>query len=204
MEQVIMSMYVATETTSWNSLAENIVDPTAHMESCTSANSGGTPVTTWGKLSPHRDLVISVKPGGGVHHWLLVSSCCDSTFWVGTGDGLTTQVVVTGFKCPTPWANTNVPLAQALWLLLQLCSQDIWGSTGSNVWEDLILTQWEGGASSRTSALVNVVKGSMACQSSSMLSTSWWGLPGGSSWLFSTQYCRALVYTKVIAGCFML
>ena len=48
---------------------------------------------------------------------------------------------------------------------------EVRGFVGSNVQDDVILTQGEGGTRSRTSALVNVVKGSMALWSSSMLST---------------------------------
>ena len=203
MEQVIMLIYFVPETTSWNSLAEDIVDPTTCMGSCTSANSGGTPVTTWGKSSPCRDLTISANPGGGVCHWLLVSSYRDSIFWVRRGDGLATWVVAMGFKCPMPWATANVLVAWALQLLLWLCSQEVGGSARSNVQEDMILTPQEGRASSRTSVLVNVVKGSMACQRSSTLSTSWWGSPGSSNWDFSTQYCRALAYAMVFWGCLM-
>ena len=77
------------------------------------------------------------------------------------------------------------------------------GDTGCILWEDVILNQWEGGVSSRTSASVNMVRGSMACLSSSMLSISWQGLPGSSSWAFSIQYCSALVYARVFWGCFM-
>ena len=44
---------------------------------------------------------------------------------------------------------------------------------GSDACEDVILTQLEGGQSSRTSAFVNKVRGSMAHQRSSMLSTNW-------------------------------
>ena len=141
MEQVIMSMYVVPNTASWNRLAENNVDPTTLMGSCTSAISRGMPIATWGESSPCRDLTISMNPGGGVCLWLLLTSCCDSTFWVGTGDGLTAQVVAVAFKCPMPWAAINVPLSQALWFLLQLCSQEVGGSMGSDVWEDMILTQ---------------------------------------------------------------
>ena len=49
---------------SWSSWAENIMDPTILMGSCSSANSGGTPTTTQGGLSPCRDLMISANHGG--------------------------------------------------------------------------------------------------------------------------------------------
>ena len=187
-----MSIYVAPETACWNSLAENIVHPAICMVSCSLANSWGMPVTTWGKLSPCRNLSISVNPGGGVCHQLLVFSCCDSTFWVGMGDGLTTWLVAVGFKYPMPQATANVPLAQALRLLLQLHSREVGRSMGSDVWEDVILTQLDGRVSSRTSALVNMVSGSMACQSSSTFSASWQGSAGSGGWASSTQYGRAL------------
>ena len=171
-EQVTMSIYMAPETASWNSLAENIVDHATHIGSCSLANSGGMHITTQGKLSPCRGLVISTNPGGGVFHQLLVSSCCNSAFWVGAGDGLAAWVVVVGFDCLTLQATTNNPLAQALWFLQQLHSQRIAGSTGSDILEHMTLTQLEGGASSRISASVNMVRGSMACWSSSTLSAS--------------------------------
>ena len=191
-EQVTILIYVAPQTTSWNSLVENIVDPATCMGSCSSANSRGMPITTQGMLSPHKDPVISGNSGGGVHHWQLVSSCHDSTFWVGVGGGFATWVVSVGFDCLMPQAAVNNPLAWALQLLLWLCSQGIAGSVVSDILEDVILTQMEGGASSWTSALVNVARDSMAHQSSSTLSTSWWGLPGIGGWAFSTQYWRAL------------
>ena len=97
-----------------------------------------------------------------------------------------------GFDHPTLQAATNAPLARALWLLLQLHSQEVGGSMGSNIHEDMILTQLQGRLLSGTSAPVNEVRGSMTCQSSSMLSTSWQGLPGVSGWAFSAQCWRAL------------
>ena len=70
-EQVFMLIYMVPETASWNSLAENNVDPTTHMGSCTSANFGGTPIATWGESSPCGDLAISANPGGvfAIGYW---------------------------------------------------------------------------------------------------------------------------------------
>ena len=65
-EQVIMSIYMAPDLASWNSWAENIVDPTIHMKSCSSANSGGISQISLGRLSQCRDHVISTNPGGGL------------------------------------------------------------------------------------------------------------------------------------------
>ena len=135
---------------------------------------------------------------------ILPSSHGDSALWIGTSDGLTAQVVAVGFKCPMPWAPMNVPLAWALQFLLQLHSWEVGGSAGSNVWDDVILTLGRGRASSRTSALVNVVKSSMVLWSSSTLSAIWWGSPSSSSsWAFSTQYCKAFIYAKVFCSCLM-
>ena len=55
--------------------------------------------------------MISMNPGGGVCSWLLVSSCCDSTFWVGVGDGLTIRAEAVGFDHPAPQAAANDCLA---------------------------------------------------------------------------------------------
>ena len=114
----------------------------------------------------------------------MVSSCCGSTFRAGETDGLATQVVAVGFNCPMLWLTMNAPLAQALWLLLQLCSKVVGGSIN----EDIILTQLEGRLSSRTSASLNEVRGSMAHQSFGTLSTSWQDLPGIGSWVLGTWH----------------
>ena len=153
---------------SWSSQAENIMDPTILTGSCSSTNSGWTPMTTWGGLSLHRDLAISANPGG-VYHWLMVSSGCDSIFRARETDGLTTWVVAVDFDHPRPQAATNTTLAWALWFLLQLHSWVVGGSMGSDICEGVILIQLEGRLSSRTSKSVNEVRGSMAHQSSSML-----------------------------------
>ena len=62
-------------------------------------------------------------------------------------------------------------LSWALQVLLWLHSLGV----GFPFLEDVILTQLEGMMSSRTSSLVNVVRGSIAHQSSITLSMSWWG-----------------------------
>ena len=74
-----------------------------------------------------------------------MSNLCDprgGTFhsWGGVEEGLAVWVVVTGFDLPTLWATMKGPHVQALLFLLQLHSQGIAGSTGSNVCEDVILT----------------------------------------------------------------
>ena len=92
-----------------------------------------------------------------------------------------------GFDCPMAQAAINNPLVWALWLLLWLCSQDVGGFTGSDILEDVILTQLGVRLLSRTSAWVNKVRGSMAYWSSSTLFNSWWGLPGVGGWAFSAH-----------------
>ena len=86
------------------------MDTTILMGSSFLANSGGTPMTTQGGLSPCRDLMISTNPGG-VQHWLTVSFCSDSTFTAGETNGLAAQAVAVGFDCPMPWPTANAPLA---------------------------------------------------------------------------------------------
>ena len=85
-----MLIYMAPEAASWNSQAENMVDPTICMESCSLANSRGTPVTTLGGSFPCRDSAISTNPGGGIHHQLtlppglehLLASPLGCSLWV--------------------------------------------------------------------------------------------------------------------------
>ena len=50
--QVTMLIQIAPDMESWNSWAENIMDPTILMGSCSLANSRGTPMITWVGLSP--------------------------------------------------------------------------------------------------------------------------------------------------------
>ena len=63
---------------------------------------------------------------------------------------------------------------------------------GSINLKDVILIQLEGWRSSRTSSSVNVIRGSIAHQSSSTHSASWQGLPGVSGWTFSAQCWEGL------------
>ena len=169
-EQVTMLTYVASEAASWNSWAENMVDPAISMGSCSSANSGEMPVTTLGRLFPCRDHAISANPGGGVHQQLMVSSCCGSTFWVGAADGLATWAVDVGFDCNT--LPQTILWPKPYGSCCGFVPKKLQEPMGSNVLEDMILTQLEGGELSRTSTLVNVVRGSMAHQSSSTFSAS--------------------------------
>ena len=67
-EQVTILMHIALEVTLWNNQADYMVDPTIKMGPCSSANSGGMPVTTWGRSFLHRDHAISTYPGGGDGH----------------------------------------------------------------------------------------------------------------------------------------
>ena len=105
MEQVTMSMSVAHDMESWNSQVENIMDPTILTGSCSSTNTGGTPMNTWGGLSPCRDLVISMNPGG-VCHWLMVSPGCDSIFGVAVTLSLGPERLM------------DLPRRQWLWVLI--------------------------------------------------------------------------------------
>ena len=107
----------------------------------------------------------------------MVSSGCNSFFVARETDGLIAWVAAVGFDHPMPWAATNTPLAQALWLLLWLHSQIVGGSAGSDIYDDMILIMLESRLSSRTSAFVNEVRGSIAYWSSSALSTNWQGSP---------------------------
>ena len=119
-EQVTMLIYVVPDAASWISWVENMVNPAIHMGSCSLASSGGIQLSTLGGSSPCRDLAISTNPGGGVHHWLVVSSCCGSSFWVRVADGLTAWVVAVGLDHLTLQFAKNDPLEQALQLLLWL------------------------------------------------------------------------------------
>ena len=158
-KQGTMSIYMAPDSASWNSWAENMVDPIIHMGSCSSANSGGMPEMSLGRLSPCRDHVISANPGGGVCCQLMVLSSCGYTSWVGAASCLAIWVVAVDLDFPMPWAAENYPLEQALqfllWLLLPL-------RTGYPILDDTILTQLEGVVSPRTSTSVSVVRGSIA------------------------------------------
>ena len=170
------------------------------MGSCSSTNSGKH-LQPPKEGFPHTGISQYANPGG-VYHWLMVSSGCDSYVW-GWGDWWTCKPGCgCGFGHPMPWVTANAPLAQALQLLLQLHSLVVGGSVGSDVHEDMILIQLEGRLSSRTSTSVNEVRGSMAHQNSSMLSTSWQDMPGIGGWAFSTHYWRALALARVFWGCF--
>ena len=175
------------------------------MGSCSLASSGGMPITSWDAGHPHAGIswslqtlveVFTISCTGLLLLWLYLLG------W----DGWWTH-------CPGWWLWVSNALCHRLlqtylWhepysSCCGFVPEKLGDLAGSDVWDDVILTQCEGGVSSRTSALVNVVKGSMAHWSSSTLSPIWWGSPSGSSWTFSTQYCRALAYAKVFWGCLM-
>ena len=82
-------------------------------------------------------LVMSTNPGGGIHCQTVVLSSCVCTLWAGAVSELFAGVVVVGFNCPMPLDIMNAPLTQALLFWLQLCSQELVGSTGSDVLEVL-------------------------------------------------------------------
>ena len=174
-----------------------MVDPTIWMGPWSLANSGGMPIATLGRLSPCKDHVISANPGGVmvVNGWYLpVLAPPPGLVQLGdlpSGWWLWPSAIL---YCRLP---KNNPLVWGLWLLLWLHSP----GEGSSFLEDVIITHLEGGMSSSTSALVNVVWGSIACHSSSTLSASQWGLPGVGGWAFSAQYCRAFAYARIFCSC---
>ena len=153
----------------------------------TMTNSGGMSVTTWGRLSPCRDHVISANPGRGDGHQWMVSSCLGSTSWAAAAAWLAIWAVVLACNCFLPWTPENDPLTWALQVLLWLHSLGV----GSAILEDIILTQLEGGTLSRTHTSVNVVRDSITHLSSCTLSASWQASPRFGGWAFSTQCWRA-------------
>ena len=88
------------------------------------------------------------------------------TLWLETVDELAAGVMVVGFDHPLPQAAMKEPLVGALLFWLWLCSWGVVGSTGSDVLEEVIFTQCEGALSLKTSASVNVIRGSIASLSS--------------------------------------
>ena len=142
------------------------------------------------KCPPIGDWAISANPGGG-------------TFYSWVGDGFTTWGATAGFDLPELWTAMKEPWVWALLFLLWLCSQELAGSSGSDVLEDVIFTQCKGASSQRTSSSVNINRGSMASLNSHTHSANHSGWPGMGSWAFSTQNCNALAYTGVLWGSFM-
>ena len=156
------------------------------------------PAMTSGGLSSHRNCAISTNPGGGVRAWLSDFAGCDTTSQVGVVcEVIWAVVTVGGTGHLLPLATNRDLLRCAQWLLLWLWSY--WaGSAGQG---EVISTQLEGKASLRTSSSVKETISSIAWQSSTMLSATWWGLLGTGSWAFSAQYWRTLVYVRVFCGC---
>ena len=118
----------------------------------------GTSTVMCCELSPHRDLAISTNPGG-------------SAFCLWVGDGLATWGATVGFSLHKLWAAAKEPWVWALLFLLQLYSQELAGSSDSNVQEDVIFTQCEGASLLRTCSSVNAIRSSMASLSSCTHST---------------------------------
>ena len=154
---------------------------------CTLVSSGGTSTTTCGGLSPHRNCTISMNPGGGTFH-----------LQGGTGYVLAIWVVVMGFDLPTLQAAMKEPQAQALLFWLQLCSWDVVDFAGSDILEDVILTQCKGTSLPKTLASMNVVRGSTVSLSSCTHSTNRHGSPGIGGQAFSAQCCNTLAYVRIL------
>ena len=121
------------------SLVENMVYPVIWIGPCLSATYGGTPVTTWDGLSLCKVLAMSANPGG-ICCQMIVLSGCVSAPWVRAATELFAGMVAVGFDHPMPLVIMDAPLTQALQFQLQLCSQELVGSVGSNVLEDVIFT----------------------------------------------------------------
>ena len=134
---------------------------------------------------------------------MVVFSSRFSTLWGEVVSEPSAGVVAVGFNHPVLLVILNAPLNHAHQFWLQLCLQELVGSAGFGVLEDVIFTQFEGTSSLKTSASINVVRGSIASLSSCTHSTNWCGSPGIGSQAFSAQCCNALVYARVFCGCFI-
>ena len=103
---------------SWSSQTKNIMDTIILMGSCSLANSGGTLMTMWHGLSPHRDLTISTNPGGclpladGIFLlWLYLQDQGDWwTHHLGSGCGFWSPYAMAHHKC----TSGSSPIAPAV------------------------------------------------------------------------------------------
>ena len=170
---------------------------------CGVVSSNGTSTAVHGELSPHKDLAISTKPGGGFHCYVLGFPSSVFTLWLKTVNDLTAGMVVVGFAHPILWVTGKEPQGQALLLPLWLSSWETAGSAGLEVLDEVIFTQCDGSSLWRTSPSMNVISSSMDSLNSCMHSANWHGWPGGGGWAFSTQNCNALAYSRVFWGCFI-
>ena len=151
-KQVTISMHIALEVTSWYNWAEYMMGPTIQTGPCSSANSGGMPVTTQATSSLCRDHAISTNPGRVDGHWWMVPSHFGSTSWAAAVGLLTIWAVVEAFGCPSLYTAKNIPLACTWHVLLLLCSLVV----GSTDLVGVILTQLDDWRSSKTSSSVTL------------------------------------------------
>ena len=113
---------------------------------------------------------------------------CSSIFsWEGAVGTSASLVVMDQLM---PWAANRDPLGQAQQFLLWLW---LWSHrAGSASLGELNSTQLEGTVAAETSSSIKETSSSIACWSSTTLSTRWHGSLGISGWALSTQYWSAL------------
>ena len=149
-------------------------------------SSGGTSMDRHSELSPHKNLVISAKVGGGFCFCVM---------------GLPTGVFAPGWKwlmnllwgwhwwalsapyCGSPEKNPACrPFCSYCGLL---CSHVASGYVGLEGLDEVIFTQCNGTSLVRTSSSVNDISGSMDSLNSCMHTANWPGWLGRGSWAFS-------------------